>query len=95
MLCCTTMLALYNTYGKSHTTRLKKLLIIALLVDPYIFDPLHKVLVFGDCNLMNYGRWMKLIALNFLHLLSYMSVSTPILLLYGPHLFTVKLHNML
>ena len=58
MLCGITMLAPYTSYGKSHTARLKKLLIIALLVDPYIFDPLHRVLILEDYNLMNYGKWM-------------------------------------
>ena len=55
---CITMLAPYTSYGKSHTARLKKLLVIALLVDPYIFDPLHKVLILTVCNLMNHGKWM-------------------------------------
>jgi len=58
MLCYITMLAPYTSYGKSHTTRLKKLLVIALLVDLYIFDPSHKVLILAVCNLMNYGKWM-------------------------------------
>ena len=58
MLCCITMLAPYTSYGKSHIARLKKLLVIALLVDPYIFDPLPKVLILAVCNLMNYGKWM-------------------------------------
>ena len=58
MFCCITMLAPYTCYGKSHTTRLKKLLVIALLVDPYIFDPSPKVLILTVCNLMNYGKWM-------------------------------------
>ena len=44
---------------------------------------------------MNYGKWMKLTALNFLPLPSYMSQSIQILLLYGPHLSEVKLHDML
>ena len=58
MLCCITKLAPYISYGKSLTTRLKKLLVIALLVDPYIFDPSPKVLILAVCNLMNYGKWM-------------------------------------
>ena len=52
------MLTHYTSYEKSHTARLKKLLVIALLVDPYIFDPSHKVLILVVCNLMNYGKWM-------------------------------------
>ena len=43
MLHFITMLVPYTSYGKSHTVRLKKLLVIALRVDPYIFDPWHKV----------------------------------------------------
>jgi len=39
-----------------------------------------------------YGKWMKLIALNFIPLPSYMSRSIQILLLYGPHLSKLKLH---
>ena len=39
--------------------------------------------------------WQMDVALNFLHLPSYMYVLTPFLLLYGPHLFMVKLHNTL
>ena len=39
MLCCITMLAPHTSYGKSYTTRLKKLLVTALLVDSYIFNP--------------------------------------------------------
>ena len=74
MLCCITMLAPYTSYGKSHTARLKKLLVIALLVDPYIFDPSHKVSILTVYNLMNYDKWMYPFALNFLHFLSYMSV---------------------
>ena len=35
--CCITLLAPYTSYGKSHTARLKKLLVIALLVDPYLW----------------------------------------------------------
>ena len=58
MFCCITMLAPYTSYGKSHTARLKKLLVIALLVDPYIFDPSHKVLILSVHNLMNYSKWM-------------------------------------
>ena len=58
MLCCITMLAPYTSYGKSHTARLKKLLVIALLVDLYIFDPSHRVLILMVCKLMNYGKWM-------------------------------------
>ena len=30
--------------------------IIALLVDPYIFDPLPKVLILRDYNLINYDK---------------------------------------
>ena len=73
---------------------LKKSLIIALLVDFYIFDPLHRMLILEDYNPMNYGKWMQLIVLNFLDLLSYMSVSTQILL-YGPPLFEVRLRGTL
>ena len=58
MLCYTTMLAPYNSYGKIPYHQAKKLLIIALLADPCIFDPLHKVLILAVCNLMNYGKWM-------------------------------------
>ena len=58
MLCCITMLAPYTSYGKSHTARLKKLLVIALFVDPYIFNPLHKVSILTVYNLMNYDKWM-------------------------------------
>ena len=58
MLCCITMLVPYTSYGKSHTARLKKLLVIALLVDPYISDPSHKVLILVVYNLMNYDKWM-------------------------------------
>ena len=58
MFCCITMLAPYTSYRKSHTARLKKLLVIALLVDPYIFDPSHKVLILVVYNLMNYDKWM-------------------------------------
>ena len=39
-----------------------------------------------------YGKWMELIALNFLPLPSYMSRSIQILLLYGPQLSEMKLH---
>ena len=31
---------------------------IALLVGPYIFDPLHKVSILEDYKPMNYGKWM-------------------------------------
>ena len=58
MLDYTIMLAHYSKFGKFHTDMLKKSLIIALLVGPYIFDPLHKVLVLEDYNPMNYGKWM-------------------------------------
>ena len=58
MLYCTIMLALNTKFGKFHTAMLKISLIIALLVDPSIFDPLHKILILGDYNLMNYDRWM-------------------------------------
>ena len=40
-----------HQYRKFHTAKLKKSLIIALLVDPYIFNPLHRVLL-----IMNYGK---------------------------------------
>ena len=53
-----TMLAPYTSYRKSHTLRLKKLLTITLLVDPYILDPLHKVLILEDYNPINYDKWM-------------------------------------
>ena len=43
---------------KTHTARLKKLLVIALFVDPYIFNPLHKVSILTVYNLMNYDKWM-------------------------------------
>ena len=72
---------------------LKKSLIITILIDPYILDPLHMVLILEDYNPMNYGKWMQLIVLNFLDLLSYMSVLTQILLLYGTHLFELRLHS--
>lgn len=52
------MLASYTSNGKSHTAKLKKLLVIALLVDSYIFDPLHKVSILTVYNLMNYDKWM-------------------------------------
>ncbi|XP_010845235.1 PREDICTED: LOW QUALITY PROTEIN: interferon-inducible protein AIM2 [Bison bison bison] len=58
MLCSITMLAPYTSNGKSHTAKLKKLLVIALLVDSYIFDPLHKVSILTVYNLMNYDKWM-------------------------------------
>ena len=58
MLCCITMLAPFTSYGKSHTIRLKKLLVIALLVDPYIFNPSHKVSILTVYNLMNDDKWM-------------------------------------
>ena len=58
MLCCIIVLAPYTSYGKSHTARLKKLLVIALLVDLYIFDPSHKVLILVVFNPINYGKWM-------------------------------------
>ena len=44
----TIMLAPYTIYEKFHITKLKNSLIIALLVNPYIFDPLHKTAVFED-----------------------------------------------
>ena len=95
MLYKTIMLAHYIKFGKFHTDMLKKSLTIALLVGPYIFDLLHKASILEDYNPMNYGKWMKLTALNFLPLPSYMSQSIQILLLYGPHLSEVKLHDML
>ena len=40
-------------------SREKKSLIIALLVGPYIFDPLQKISILKDYNpIMNYGKWM-------------------------------------
>ena len=54
----TIMLVHYTKFGKFHTAMLRKSLIIALLVGPYIFDLLHKVLILEDYNLMNYGKWM-------------------------------------
>ena len=54
----TIMLAPYSIYKKFHTVKLKKSLIIALLVNPYTFDPLHKVPVLEDYNLTSYGKWM-------------------------------------
>ena len=53
MLYCTIMLAPYTKFRKFHTAMLKKSLIVALLVDPYIFDPLHRVLILEDYNPMN------------------------------------------
>ena len=32
--------------------------IIAVLVDPYIFNPLHKVSILEDYNPMNFDKWM-------------------------------------
>ena len=58
MLYYTIMLALYTKYKKFHTTKLKNSLIIALLVNPYIFNPLHKISIFEDYNPMNYGKWI-------------------------------------
>ena len=57
MLYCTIMLAPYTKFEKFHTTMPRKS-IIALLVDPYIFDPLHKVSVLEDYNPMNCDKWM-------------------------------------
>ena len=34
------------------------------LIDPYIFDLLHKASILEDYNPMNYGKWMKLTALH-------------------------------
>ncbi|XP_027381535.1 LOW QUALITY PROTEIN: interferon-inducible protein AIM2-like [Bos indicus x Bos taurus] len=53
MICSITMLAPYTSNGKSHTAKLKKLLVIALLVDSYIFDPLHKILPKGAPVIQN------------------------------------------
>ena len=53
MLYYTIMLAHCIKFGKFHTDMLKKSLIIALLVDPYIFDPLHKVSILEDYNPIN------------------------------------------
>ena len=52
----TIMLVHYTKFGKFHIAMLRKSLIIALLVGPYIFDLLHKVLILEDYNLMNYGK---------------------------------------
>ena len=54
----TIMLAPYTIYEKFHTTKLKKSLIIALLVNPYTFNPLHKLPILKDYNLMNYDKWI-------------------------------------
>ena len=62
MLCYTAMLALYTSSKKFHTTAKKKIyiyiciVIMALLVDPYIFNPLPKVLILRDYNLINYDK---------------------------------------
>ena len=53
MLYCTIMLAPYTRFGKFNTAKLKKSLITAVLVDPYIFDPLHKVSILKDYNPIN------------------------------------------
>ena len=58
MLYYTIMLAPYTKYRKFYTAKLKKSLIIALLVNPYTFDPLCKVSILEDYNPMNYGKWM-------------------------------------
>ena len=57
MLYCTIMLAPYTKFEKFHTAMPRKS-IIALLVDSYIFDPLHKVSILEDYNPMNYDKWM-------------------------------------
>ena len=48
----------FHQIWKIHTNMLKKSLNIALLIGPYIFDPLHKVSVLEDYNPMNYGKWI-------------------------------------
>ena len=58
MLYYTIMLAHYIKFGKFHTNMLKKSLIIALLVGPYIFNPLHNISILEDYNPMNYGKLM-------------------------------------
>ena len=66
----TILLAPYTKYKKFHTTKLKNSLIIALLVNPYIFDPLHKISIFKDYNPINYDKWMWLcleLSPSFLH----------------------------
>ena len=50
------MLAPYTRFLKFHTTMLKKSLTITLLVDPYIFDPLHKISILKDYNPINYDK---------------------------------------
>ena len=50
--------SLYKIY-KIPYWHAKKTLIIALLIGPYIFDPLHKISILKDYNPpMNYGKWM-------------------------------------
>ena len=58
LLYYTVMLAPYSICKKFHTAKLKKSLIIALLVNPYNFDPLQKVPILEDYNLTSYGKWM-------------------------------------
>ena len=67
MLCCITMLAPYTSYGKSYTVRLKKSLVTAPLVDPYIFDPSHKVLILDELWQMDVTHCPKLSPSSFLH----------------------------
>ena len=47
---------LHNNAGS--LCQLWKLLVIALLLGPYIFDPSHKVWILMVYNLMNYDKWM-------------------------------------
>ena len=54
----TIMLAPYSICKKFHTAKLKKSLIIALLVNPYTFNPLHKIPILKDYNVMNYDKWI-------------------------------------
>ena len=54
----TIMLAPYTIYEKFHITKLKNSLIIALLVNPYTFNLLHKIPILEDYNVMNYDKWI-------------------------------------
>ena len=53
----TIMLAPYTNIENS-ILPLKKSLIIALLINSYIFDPLHKVSIFEDYNPISDGKWI-------------------------------------
>ena len=57
MLYYTIMLAPYTNIENS-VLPLKKSLIIALLINSYIFDPLHKVSIFEDYNPISDGKWI-------------------------------------